>query len=365
MDSPAWFLEAIKQISTDLADSEAPYLGAHAMSEFIYCPRAGIITVDQRKEDTGSDDEQGPTLGGLPTHDLELIQAELARVREELKWPIAWGIGLGLITILGFLALWTSPFRWILLLCSSMPMYVTARIIKERFTTYAVLRARLREAESAAIAEPDWTLRQPQPINWWSLIRAGFVSHELRAPIVDQDLRLAGKPFRVLQRGAVHIPVMHLTVPDAEEDLRRQGRLRPPQRARLAAYSYLLHHVQRSQSDWAIVLFKGTFEGVALPIDQAMLLTFTEGLKSARAYLSEYESNRDYNPAPARERTPCVKCPFAEPISPEKRSEFRGVPVTSFLTQAWNGKHYHSTCGDRFRWVPPHSKAEALELIPR
>lgn len=53
MDSPIWFPEAIEKCASELADNDAPRVGVHVMSEFIYCPRAGIVTVDQQREDTG------------------------------------------------------------------------------------------------------------------------------------------------------------------------------------------------------------------------------------------------------------------------------------------------------------------------
>jgi len=360
MDSPAWFSDAMQGLSQELAEADAPYLGAHVMSEFIYCPRAGIIGVDQREDDTGCEGDEVPMLGGLPMHDIDRIQATLDRLRQELKLPIAWCAGLVVMLLLGMLTISGLVLPFFII-----PFYFTGRNLRDRLTEYATLRNRLREAETASVQEPDWSLRQPQPINWWCLIRAGFTSHEPTAPIVDKDVHLAGKPFRILQRGAFHIPVMHLTVTDNEDDLRRQGRLRPPQRARLTAYAYLLHQVQRSQSDWAIVLFKGSYEGVAIPIDQSMLAMLAQGIKNARAILKEYASDSEYAPRPARETAPCVNCRFGKPTTSDEPSRFRGVPVTPFYSQSVNGRQYHCICGDRFRWVPPHRDAKELGLLPQ
>lgn len=360
MDSPAWFSDTVQGLSQELADADAPYLGAHVMSEFIFCPRAGIISVDQREDDTGCEGDDVPMLGGLPMHDVDSIRAALDRIRQELKLPITWSAGLAVMLLLGLLTI-----GWVVLPFFVPPFYFTGCVLRDKRRKYVTLRSRLREAETAAVQEPDWSLRQPQPIKWWCLIRAGFASQKPTAPIVDKDLHLAGKPFRILQRGAFHIPVMHLTVKENEDDLRRQGRLRPPQRARLTAYAYLLHHVQRTQSDWAIVLFKGSDQGVAIPIDELMLAMFAECLKNARAFLKEYASNPEYAPRPARETTPCVNCLFGKPTSSSDSSTFRGVPVTSFFTRSVDGRLYHCTCGDRFRWVPPHADAKRLGLLPR
>ena len=359
MNGSEWFPEAAQRLSQELADPDAPYLGAHVVSEFIYCPRAGIVTFEQRNDDVGSDLESAPNLGGLPPLSLTEIEASLVRLRDKLKLAVAWGFGLVVLTLLGVFS-----FGWFILFFCAVPLYVTGRCLNETLHQYVALRALREDALSAAVREPDWSLRQPQPINWWCLLRAGFASHEPVSPLVDRDLHLAGKPFRILQRGATHVPVMLVNVNDAEDDLRRQGRLRPPQRARLAAYAYLLHQVQRTQTDWAIVLFKGSFDGVAVPIDQTMLRLFSEGLVAARVNLTESQSQADYSPHPTRGTSPCVNCPHGKPTKDQESFRFRGVPVTQFYTSSRDGTLFHSACGDRFRWVPPHTDASKLGLTP-
>ena len=359
MDSPLWFPEAIEKCANELADNDAPRVGVHVMSEFIYCPRAGIVTVDQQKEDTGCEAEVAPALGGLPTHDLNSIHKMLQALREQLAAScVLTGVSAAVV-LLGFFA-WGFPS--LLLLIGT---YYAAISLKGLLRDYDILRRRLKEAEVAAIKEPDWSLRIPQEIYWWSLVRAGFDIVQKQTAILDRDLHLAGKPWRVLQRGARHIPVIKFPTVIDPVDPRRHGQMSPQARARLAAYAYLTNRVERGQSDWVIVMFGNGFQGIAVPIDESMMSLFATGLQTARQQLEQYLADPTLTPDPARGASPCIRCPHGKPDRPEGPTVFRGVQVASYITQGADGKRYHCVCGDRFRWVPPHQDAKRLGLLPR
>jgi hypothetical protein len=361
VDSPPFFNQAIQRLAYELHDEDAPALGAHTMSEFIYCARAGVIALEQQQgDDSGSEVQDDPKLGGLPTHDVTRIRQALEEVREFLKIPVAVNIGFALAILLVALNM-----GWVAAVLLPVQVFCGMKLWKY-LKLYSILRKKLRSAESAAVAEPLWDLRQPQPIQWWSLIRAGFDSVQLQAPLMDRDLRLSGKPWRVLQRGSQHLPVLRISIKEGDGyDMRRDGRLRPPQMARLVAYAYLLNRVQHAQSDWVIVLFDTSYEGLAVPITESMLNTFADGLRAARAQLGQYHDDADYKPKPARDGMPCIRCPHGKPKSPIKPESFRGAVIAPFVTESPRGVPFHCPCGDRFRWVPPHEQAEALGLLPR
>lgn len=359
MDSPVWFAEAIQKHANELADNNSPRVGVHVMSEFMYCPRAGIVTFDQQKEDTGCEAEVAPALGGLPMHDLNRIQKMLQALREQLAFSCILNVVSATVVLLAYLA-WGLPV--LLLLVGN---YYAAIWLRGLLRDYDILRRRLKEAETAAIQEPDWSLRVPQEIYWWSLVRAGFDVIQKQAAILDRDLHLAGKPWRVLQRGGKHIPVIKIPVPADLDDPRRHGQMSRQARARLAAYAYLVNRVERGQSDWVIVVFGQSYQGVAVPIDESMMSLFATGLQSARQMLAQYLADPTFIPDPARGASPCIRCPHGQPDRPETPTVFRGVQVTSYITQSADGKRYHCICGDRFRWVPPHEDAKRLGLLPR
>lgn len=360
MNNHTSFDNSIQRYVDELTDRHAPPLGVHVMSEFMYCPRAGIIAIDQQQEDNGCEAGVAPSLGGLPTHELHLIEKALQEYRQQLAYSVALNAAVLLFALFAFLSSWG-----VVALLMLAGMYLPARSLYGLLRDYDILRQRLREAQTAAIREPDWSLRIPQPVQWWSLIRAGFDSVEKQAALADQDLRIAGKPWRVLQRGERHIPVIAIRVDVAKDDRRRDGQFSPQLRARLAAYAFLVSRIERAQADWAIVIFGNGTDGIAVPIEESMLSLFAEGLLAARKQVLEYRADPNLTPAPARGMSPCIRCPHGKPRSPRQKSVFRGVEVTQLITQSADGKRFHCICGDRFRWVPPHEEAKRLGLESR
>jgi hypothetical protein len=349
--------QTTQQLATELQDDAAPWLGVHTMSEFIFCELAGIIAAEQSGADSGVEPEKAPALGGLPTHDLQKLQEAMRRVCDKMKWPIAWNAGLSLF-ILGATIV-VSPLALTLL----VPLYFSSRWLWYLARQYRWLKAKLLAAERAAVAEPDWKFRVVQEIKWWSLIAAGFESNELAATLKNQELRLAGKPWRVLHRGADHYPVLQI---DAGEEHHRvrSGKFSPQQFARIAAYSYLLNREMQGQSDWAIVLFGKSYEGIAIPLSDEIWRTFEQGLLTARQRLAKHQRGSETMQRPQSRITLCSGCPNAKPRKPGRPSVFNGSPVVPLLTETPDGRRvFHCTCGDRFRWVPPHEKSVELGLL--
>jgi hypothetical protein len=350
--------DTVARFSAELEDETAPQMGVHTLSEFVYCRSAGIISVDSKQDDTGSELPRAPALGGLPTHDLDRIQAAIEVILQQLKFPIGWNVALWLAAL--FVCLVSTP---LLLVFFSYPMLVSGRWLFFMLRDFRVLKKRLRIAERAAISEPDWELPHPQPINWWSLMRAGFVSVEKQEPLVDPQLRLAGKPWRVLHRKSAVYPVLRIKVEDEDEkhDPRREGRLHKQQLARIAAYAYLLNRCERADSSWAIVLFGSSDEGIAVPISDAAWMAFHNGLLLAREQIIFCRENPHL--PPERNRAACIHCPLGRPKPLIQKTVLKqGVNVAPFGTENTKRDVYHSTCGDHYRWVPPHERAHELGL---
>lgn len=347
--------ELVPRLVDELTDETAPMMGVHTMSEFMYCPRAGIITVDQSCEDTGSEFIPAPALGGIPMHDLDRLQRLFTQARKVAKLRSA----LMIVTMFGIEA--AARFFGGIGYTGLLLVWLQFGSLNAAWQQLLALKRRLQVAERAAIAEPDWENRVPQPIRWWSLIRAGWESVERQSPIADRDLRLAGKPWRIMQRGNCHLPVVRIAANDSNVEARRNGILSPQQRARLAAYCYLISRVEGAQSDWAIVLFANSDDGIAIPIDETIINVFAEGLMAARRQLSAYQSNTSSTPNVPRDAAPCRRCPLGKPHVVANHNG--GSPFAPYVTQGKNLKRYHSDCGDRFCWVPPHEEARTLGLI--
>ncbi len=281
----------VAQCSIELEDKQAPFVGVHTLSEFVYCPRAGIISAESTHDDPGCEFQQAPSLGGLPMHDLDQIRNAIEQIFNQIKMPIAVNLGIWLVTLYFCLA-----FSPMLLLLFLPTLFFTGRWLVILLRHYQLLKQRLHIAENAAVQEPNWTLQHAQPINWWSLIRAGFVSVEKQESLFDEPLRIAGKPWRVLHRGSCVYPVLRIRVDGKQHDVRREGRLRQQQLARIAAYAYLLNRCERGDSSWAIVLFGWSDEGVAVPLTEHAWKTFRSGLIQARKELRLSQENPNNTP---------------------------------------------------------------------
>ncbi len=348
--------ETVTRLSRELADSEAPSMGVHTLSEFIYCPRAGAVSDGSRQEDTGTELPRAPALGGLPWHDKDQIEQAIEQLLHEIKIPVALNIGLYLF------AFWiASAWTPVALLAFIPPGYTWGQWLVHLLSRYLKLKGRLKMASRAAAEEPNWEVPQAQPIHWWSLIRAGFVSIEKQEPLRDDSLGLAGKPWRVLRKGNAVYPVLKIRVDDEKHDRRREGRLRRQQLARIAAYAYLLHRCERADSSWAIVLFNNSDEGIAIPITSEAWQVFYSGLIRSRQQL---QALRDApRSIPEKNGEACLGCPLGEPRPIGREKTFRnGTVISTFGTDVKvdPGKKkfaMHSTCGDYFEWIPPHREA--------
>ena len=349
----------VQRLAAVLRDENAPRLGVHTMSEFMFCQFAGVIAVDQQQdEDRGSECHGAPALGGLPTHDLPIIRYELEKLSEVMKWPVAWNLGLAML-IVG-LTLNGVPEGLFLL----PALYFSLRWNWQLLQRYSALKKRLWVAEHAKQDKTNWTMRVVQEVNWWELIGSGFESIEKVEPLFDPSINLAGKPWRVLLNGSRQYPVLPIRVREGEYDERRQGKLRSQQFARIAAYAYLLNKMENAESDWAIVLFGKSDEGIAIPLTQEIWKSFEIGLPLARTRRGQYVEGTEYLPKPWLGTNPCAHCPHGNLKDPKEDSYFQGVPVVPYLTETPDGRRqFHSTCGDRFRWTPPHENAKKLGLM--
>lgn len=347
----------VDRLAYELHEADAPRLGVHVMSEFIYCPRAGIVAAELDDGDRGTEFEKAPALGGLPTHDLDQIRHRLAQISRQLKSYAALAIALAFSMIVFWMFIGAFALGFLPVFLMSC-FHATIELQR-----YRVLRRRLKLAESAASREPNWDVRQIQSVKWWNLIAAKFESVEYRSAIMDDALQLVGKPWRVLRRGSVHYPVLVIRPGEQQEELRRSGRFSQQQLARIAAYAYLLIRQQNTKSDWAIILFGKTYEGVAIPLNSEIWDQFERSYRVARSRMSEYLRSPIRSPKLSSEQA-CLHCPFGKPIVFQKENAFANTAITAYQTKSTvDNRNYHSLCGDRFRWVAPHERAQALKLL--
>ena len=332
-------------------------IGVHVISEFVHCPRAGIIAAESKNDDSGGDFYPAPALGGLPSHDVDEIERGIEEVDERILVPMIWLTSMLLATPVFY------GISWKLAIGPGFGLLVWLFQVIHLVRIRIVLSYRLRSAMCALSAEPDWHDNVIQKVNWWQLIRAGFVSREKREPLVDPATGLVGNPWRVLHRGVWQLPVIRIEIP--RERIRdKVDRLTLPQYARIAAYAYLIFRTERLLSPWAIVLFNKGYEGIAVPIRSNSWDAFRKGVALARQHLNEYHHNVRYTPSPPAKRA-CEFCRKGQPAKLHSITILNGKTYEPFTTTCRRNIAFHSTCGDRFHWVPPHKDSATLGLRDR
>jgi len=346
------------------AATDDPWIGVHVLTEFIFCPRAGLIEHEQRHDDDGEeraeDELDAPRLDYSPTrlYELQAIEHELAfslgkaRRRLPVCHVVAAVIALSCVVAA---AMWN--WHWLF----ALPLAAAAYVIALQHWRRILALVRQRAAALRATPnEPDVHSQENQPVNWWRLFQAGFESIAYKDALRFEPWRLAGRPWRVLRRGSLRIPVFRKrrgSGPNARQ-LRRQHY------ARIAAYCLLLERVEGAESPYGIVIFGEGYDGVAIPANHAgTMQPLRQGLALARGLIRDAEQGRE--PGKPASGNPCSGCPLGKPLHyrpghTEHRRFGHTLPVVVAIGA--DRRQYHSACGDRFDWTPPHSKARRLRI---
>jgi hypothetical protein len=333
---------AARELSAERDDS---FLGVNLLTEFVFCPRAGIIESEKQREDQG-EDEQGPraNVNYMPPHELSDIVREIERTtRAMMRWLPVPIVSLGVTAAAGWWLGWCPAVTGVFLtMCLVKPLFTAMEQLKDLKDLYAF-------AQSRKPIEPDFGRDKFPDINWWELRKAGFEPTLPPRRLEDENARLVGRPWRILIRGGVRIPVFKKRI-DGPNPTEIHGQ----HLARMAAYCYLVERSTGAESPYGIVLFGYTFKGKAINAAAAWP-QFRDGLLGARRVIRELkQGNPPSQPHPGF----CSGCPHGKPFVRKRSADAdaeRALPVIRAVGA--DGREYQSDCGDRFDWIPPHQKA--------
>lgn len=332
------------------ATPDDPLLGVHVLSQFVFCPRAGVCSYEARQE--VADDEPSPAqLDLLPRYDIHDIEnafsegvTRLTLIVSAMLFFLAAGY---------YMAMNCAPWLSWMLPVIALPFGVSAVPVVEHLFD---LSGRHRAFTMAKASEPDPDCEENQPVHWFAMLKAGFMSVSYHR-LTHERWKLEGRPWRVLRRGNLRIPVFFQ--PETDE------RLHPKHLAKVAAYCHLLQAVENYESPYALVLKENSLEGLAVPYNARSRKVFHEVLRLARRTLRDQNESRK-PPAP-EQISLCSGCPYGKPrrYRPGETDEVQtrlSLPV--FVLADQTETIHHSLCGDRFRWMPPHKDALAKTLQP-
>jgi hypothetical protein len=328
------------------------WISVRTLGEFVFCPRAGIV-VANKVEDEAEPEDDPIRLDFLPQYSLTVIEEQLAlHLRALGSWA---GRFVGVLIVMG--VAWYFDWKIAVLIGAFILFWFGRRMTREMRAVFTLADSR-RQAIAAEPKEPPADLGQQQLVNWWELLKAGFDSIRPQETMRDELTKLAGKPWRLLRKGSLRIPVIRIS-----EDYYEGGRywIYPQHEIRLAAYAQLVAACEGAESPYGIVLFGKSYEGVAIPITPG-LRTATE--KKRAELMSELASTKKGLPPPAPEASLCAKCPFGKPEKVPK-SQIVGLGASKVHGRTGkDGQLYHSECGDCFGWTPPHDQAKGKGLLP-
>lgn len=324
-----------------------PIIGVHLLTEFTFCSRAGLCT---RETTTDEEPEPPANLNFLPDLDeQEIRQAIHQRGIRGLGFAFASLISAALALALRQYAV--SGWPWLAFLMAATCLVGCLHACLDA----AILARRLWTARRAKPGEPNLSGPEEQPVEWWSLRKAGYEPIKLQGNLIDETIGVSGKPWRVLRRGNHRIPVFR-----RDDD----GPVRFQHRVRIAAYCHLLRISEGAEAPFGILLNRETRSGIAILIspESALKILLPELERARRVIVDSEKGKKPLRPKPGL----CRGCPHGKPVAVsadgEQTFNSRGVPLPILARRAYDGRQFHCHCGDRFEDIPPHEKAVSLGL---
>lgn len=322
-----------RKTSRIAASEHTPWIGVHELTEFIFCSRAGIIAHENRGH---SVDDELPNLRYSRDWSVREMKRTLRVVQLRAGYLLVAVCSLAIVS-------WLSTQLMVRAACVLGLSIAAVSAFKQLRQIVAIL-IQLRRARRATATIPDRESTDGQTVNWWSLLNAGFESVRYNDPLSDEQVRLTGRPWRVLRKDSLRIPVFRL---------KSEPRLRRQHYARMAAYCHLLKTCEGADSPYGVIIFANSYDGVTVRDSPSARKAFHDELIRARVVVERSRSGSFVRPPENLHH--CAHCPLGYPSLARRGWWFR--PSNKNARQGADGRFYESECGNRFSWGPPHEKA--------
>ena len=357
------------------AEPYEPWIGVHALSEFVFCPRAGICSHDQAGNDDGEELDDRPGFYHMPI----FFKEELDGQQTDLAKDSLISIGIGFVTLVCMVAagFFLHPVFYIAaMLCGIVALIACSAF----YVRAAKVGSVLKEWGNANSEVPGMDITELTVVRWPNFSVVDDYNIEKPQDVLREcEWKLAEKPWRVVRHGNRVIPVFLRNV-TADSAVRVLGdtdtpQLFPQHFVRIAAYCHLIEASEGLESPYGIVLTRGSLAGIAIPHTKATREQFVAAMAEARKTMRDVAHDPHMRPVINEEH--CVGCPHGWPVTvdvcfscrvtdeEQKPRELMPHLATATLQDKKGNqrkRRYHSHCGDRFVWLPPHEKAARLEL---
>jgi hypothetical protein len=331
-------------------------IGVHVLSEHVFCPRAALIA-DESGNDAGDEEPHlGPRLDMFIDYSEHEFTEALHKTWGEMWWFMTLLPAAILVVLLATYL--HSPFAGLVL---SLPVFLLVAKCWDALNNIIALvreQARYRAAPEFVI---DSELTEITRLSWWSLRKAGFDCNKPPDTLQDPAGKLVGRPWRQLKKGGSIIPVVRRSRGNSEWGRQHE--------VRIAAYCDLIEKSEGAESPFGVILFSGTSDCVIIPNTNARHQLFDRAFKSVANFLERQAAPGAEPPNPPRDSL-CSGCPHGKPRQfqrgkSETISNGKPLPARATLSYRSDGQvrgTFHSDCGDRFKWDPPHKDAIALGI---
>lgn len=356
-----------------LADTKEPWIGVHTLSEFAFCPRAGVCSHDQAGGDDGEEFCDRPGFYHLPIFFRTELELQLSELQASLNTSMLFSLCLVIAsTIAGFML---------------HSIFYVAAMVTGVSALLALMTIKLRMARVKGVLEqwtqinselPNADISEPTAVYWPNFFVAKYDCDPPKDVMENRDWRLRGKPWRILSRGKVVIPVFLRNVMEGADANSRNAdtpSLYNQHFVRIAAYCHLLESSTGLRVPYGVILTRGELTGVAIPNTRETHDRLEFMLEEARRTMRGLADQP--NMYPSKDEAKCVGCPHGRPVTLQVRFPCRkggenakpgelGVHTASARPKDRKShqmpRRFHSHCGDRFVWLPPHQLTIATEL---
>ncbi len=176
-------------------------LSVHALGQYYFCGRAGVLA--QEIGDERDVDDLTPRWDYLPNFTLELIEEELGRQFKRLAIAVV-----ATLVVLAIVVAAMSRESPVVVSLGAVGLVGSLYFVVQSGQVIFTLAGRRWAALHAPIREPSPRIEAPEPVDWWSMRRAGFEPRELEEPLRHPGVPIEGSPWRVLERDSLRIPVI-------------------------------------------------------------------------------------------------------------------------------------------------------------
>lgn len=321
-----------------------PWLSAHAIAEYEFCPRAGLLAYENKRLDN---EDEPPAFDILPKYELDAIERALSDCGKEF---LGWLGSLLILVIMGPIA-GTFQHLEMRLLVGVGILFVISRILRVVRNGVILLRRR-QLALTSRCQEPDPRCIEMQPVNWFGMLHLGFESIRLMDALRDPEWQIEGKPWRILRKGSLSIPVFRTRSP--------QSKPHHQQIVKIMAYCRLASFCFQVECPYGIILTGDDYSGFAVPNQEQNWARLHKCLIALRQLALASDRQSEGN-VPFDERG-CSACPLGAPrlVSLGQSVQRFDAPVPVLTLRDSDGKLFHTDCGDRFQWKPPHDQSRHL-----